>query len=73
MTTPNVGSLVYRDIYLNSYLIGEGLSGFIPSLAVLVQGVGGNPECRNVTVPTNDSLNPVKLHPLQFILRRYDA
>merc|ERR1719376_1130553 len=41
---------VFRDIYLNSYLIGEGLSGFIPSIAALVQGVGGNAQCKNVTV-----------------------
>jgi len=30
-------------------LIGEGLSGFVPAIAALIQGVGGNPECRNVT------------------------
>ena len=35
----------FRDIYLTSYLIGEGLSGFLPSLLALTQGVGGNPEC----------------------------
>ena len=40
---------VFRDIYLNSYLIGEGLSGFIPSIAALAQGVGGNEHCENVT------------------------
>ena len=40
---------LYRDIYLNSYLIGEGLSGFIPSIAALAQGVGGNPHCQNET------------------------
>ena len=38
-----------RDIYLNSYLVGEGLSGFVPAIAALIQGVGGNPECGNVT------------------------
>ncbi|RLU20063.1 hypothetical protein DMN91_006669 [Ooceraea biroi] len=41
----------YREIYLVSYLVGEGLSGFIPSAVALVQGVGYNPECRNVTKP----------------------
>ncbi len=40
----------FREIYLNSYLVGEGLSGFIPSIAALVQGVGGNPYCENVTI-----------------------
>lgn len=41
----------YREIYLVSYLVGEGLSGFLPSTVALIQGVGGNPECRNVTKP----------------------
>jgi len=35
----------FQQIYLTSYLIGEGLSGFLPSLFALAQGVGGNPEC----------------------------
>ncbi|XP_063994202.1 solute carrier family 52, riboflavin transporter, member 3-A [Diachasmimorpha longicaudata] len=42
---------IYREIYLVSYLVGEGLSGFIPSAVALMQGVGGNPECRNITKP----------------------
>ncbi|XP_023288429.1 solute carrier family 52, riboflavin transporter, member 3-A isoform X2 [Orussus abietinus] len=41
----------YREIYLLSYLVGEGLSGFVPSIVALVQGVGGNPECVNATIP----------------------
>ena len=28
---------MFRDVYLNSYLVGEGLSGFIPSIAALAQ------------------------------------
>ena len=39
----------FRAVYLNSYLIGEGLSGFLPALVALAQGVGGNPKCENVT------------------------
>ncbi|CAB3224065.1 unnamed protein product [Arctia plantaginis] len=35
----------FRDIYLATYLVGEGLSGFLPSILALVQGVGGEPEC----------------------------
>lgn len=35
----------FRDIYLATYLVGEGLSGFIPSILALVQGIGGEPEC----------------------------
>lgn len=41
---------IFKDIYLNSYLVGEGLSGFVPSIAALIQGVGGNPYCENVTI-----------------------
>merc|ERR1712066_430585 len=40
---------LFRSLYLNSYLIGEGLSGFVPSIAALAQGVSGNPECVNGT------------------------
>ena len=35
----------FKQIYLNSFLIGEGLSGFVPAVVSLVQGVGGNPVC----------------------------
>ncbi|XP_059049619.1 ionotropic receptor 75a-like [Achroia grisella] len=45
----------FRDIYLATYLVGEGLSGFIPSILSLIQGVGGEPECvpygDNSTIP----------------------
>lgn len=33
-----------------SYMIGAGLSGPIPGILALAQGVGGYAECRNVTV-----------------------
>ncbi|XP_050084036.1 riboflavin transporter 2 [Anopheles aquasalis] len=35
----------FRDVYLITYLIGEGFSGFVPSIVALAQGVGGNAEC----------------------------
>ncbi|XP_053678488.1 solute carrier family 52, riboflavin transporter, member 3-A [Anopheles nili] len=38
----------FKDIYLITYLIGEGFSGFVPSIVALIQGVGGNGECRLV-------------------------
>lgn len=38
----------FREIYLITYLIGEGLSGFLSSIMALIQGVGGAPECRLV-------------------------
>lgn len=33
------------------YLIGEGLTGFLPAIIALVQGVGGNAEC----IPNNST------------------
>jgi len=39
-----------RQVYLNSYLVGEGMSGFVPAIAALAQGVSGNPVCQNVTL-----------------------
>nr|XP_019552209.2 solute carrier family 52, riboflavin transporter, member 3-A [Aedes albopictus]XP_029724723.1 solute carrier family 52, riboflavin transporter, member 3-A [Aedes albopictus]XP_029724724.1 solute carrier family 52, riboflavin transporter, member 3-A [Aedes albopictus] len=41
----------FRAIYLITYLIGEGLSGFLPSIVALIQGVGGNAEC----IPNNST------------------
>lgn len=46
----------YREIYLVSYLVGEGLSGFVPSAVALIQGVGNNPGCVNVTKPGSNQL-----------------
>lgn len=41
----------FKEVYLVTYLIGEGLSGFVPSTVALIQGVGGNTEC----LPSNSS------------------
>lgn len=46
----------YREIYLVSYLVGEGLSGFVPSAVALIQGVGNTQECVNVTKPGSSHL-----------------
>ncbi|XP_066290979.1 solute carrier family 52, riboflavin transporter, member 3-B-like [Branchiostoma lanceolatum] len=43
--------------YLNPYFIGEGMSGFVPSLVALGQGVGGNPDCHNVSVINSIVIN----------------
>jgi len=42
---------LFEPLYLRSLMIGEGLSGLIPSFAAIVQGVGGNKYCVNVTLP----------------------
>jgi len=42
---------LFKPEYMTAFFIGEGFSGLVPSLAALVQGVGGNPSCvlQNVT------------------------
>ncbi|KAL4629798.1 riboflavin transporter 2-like [Arapaima gigas] len=42
--------------YLTSYFIGEGLSGLIPALVALIQGVGIL-HCSNRTLTANETLN----------------
>lgn len=44
----------FREIYLITYLVGEGLSGFLTSIVTLAQGVGGVPQC----IPTNSTDGP---------------
>lgn len=50
----------FRDLYLVTYLIGEGLSGFLPSLVALAQGVGGEPTCE---VGPDDTVHQVDPDP----------
>ncbi|KAJ8731050.1 hypothetical protein PYW08_002463 [Mythimna loreyi] len=49
----------FRDVYLATYLVGEGLSGFVSSLLALVQGVGGEPVC----LPSADNSTLVPHYP----------
>ncbi|XP_037068152.1 solute carrier family 52, riboflavin transporter, member 3-A-like isoform X3 [Pollicipes pollicipes] len=50
--------------YLVSYMVGEGLSGLLPSLVALAQGVGGNAECVNSSAGINGTfLTPAPLKP----------
>ncbi|XP_073949084.1 riboflavin transporter isoform X3 [Choristoneura fumiferana] len=49
----------FRDVYLATYLVGEGLSGFLPGILALVQGVGGSPRC----VPSEDGGSLVPVYP----------
>lgn len=46
----------FRDVYLATYLVGEGLSGLVPSLLTLAQGVGGEHVC--LPAADNSSLVP---------------
>ncbi|XP_001946657.4 LOW QUALITY PROTEIN: riboflavin transporter 2 [Acyrthosiphon pisum] len=45
---PSLGR--YPDIYLVTYMVGEGISGFVPSAVAIVQGVGTT-TCRSVVEP----------------------
>lgn len=40
----------YPDIYLVTYMVGEGISGLVPSVIAIVQGVGTT-TCRSVVRP----------------------
>ncbi|XP_015790772.1 solute carrier family 52, riboflavin transporter, member 3-A [Tetranychus urticae] len=40
----------FKSKYLMSFFVGEGLSGLIPSIVSLFQGVGGNPTCETTTI-----------------------
>lgn len=46
---------VYKAHYMTAFYVGEGLSGLIPGVVGLVQGVGSNPKCENVTVVVHNS------------------
>ncbi|XP_077982489.1 solute carrier family 52, riboflavin transporter, member 3-B-like [Glandiceps talaboti] len=58
--TSSVSFLAFMSIYpmgyMTAYFIGEGLSGLVPSLIALIQGVGGNAECVNSTF-VNETTN----------------
>ncbi|XP_053612746.1 riboflavin transporter 2-like [Plodia interpunctella] len=60
----------FRDIYLATYLVGEGLSGFLPSIIALIQGASGAPEC----IPSTDNTTieahypPPRFEPKVFML-----
>lgn len=45
----------FKECYLFSYFIGEGLSGVVPSVVALIQGINESPPCNN---STNSSLVP---------------
>ncbi|XP_005179334.1 solute carrier family 52, riboflavin transporter, member 3-A isoform X2 [Musca domestica] len=47
----------FREIYLITYFVGEGLSGLLPSVVALIQGIGGSAECRLVN--TTETGEPV--------------
>ena len=53
-TTSSVTFLPYFVNYPRQYItalyVGEGLSGFIPGIAGMIQGIGGESYCINETI-----------------------
>lgn len=60
----------FREIYLVTYLLGQGLNGFVSSILTLIQGVGGTPECLwdNSTGTYTKYIPPPRFGPNIFFL-----
>ncbi|XP_068205739.1 solute carrier family 52, riboflavin transporter, member 3-B isoform X2 [Palaemon carinicauda] len=54
---------IWRNTYLPSYFVGEGLSGLLPALVALTQGAGGDAHCVNQTFGNETHLVPAPLEP----------
>lgn len=50
---------IFREVYMSPYFAGEGLSGLLPSLVAIIQGVGGGDHtpCVNVTETLGNTTN----------------
>lgn len=48
---------VFRELYMSPYFVGEGLSGLLPSLVALGQGVGAGASHESCTSPTDSPFN----------------
>ena len=52
-TTSSVVFLPYmanfEPQYMSAFYIGEGMCGFLPAMVGLIQGVGSDPDCRNIS------------------------
>ncbi|XP_011498762.1 PREDICTED: solute carrier family 52, riboflavin transporter, member 3-like [Ceratosolen solmsi marchali] len=46
----------FKEIYLVSYFIGEGLSGVVPSVVALVQSIGESSACNDITKASHITL-----------------
>ncbi len=42
--------IFFKPQYMTAFYIGEGLSGFVPGIVGLIQGVGSDPECHNQSI-----------------------
>lgn len=60
----------FREIYLITYLIGEGLSGLLASIMALIQGIGA-PECILVNPATEEYIkhtSPPRFETREFFI-----
>lgn len=55
----------FPEIYIVSYMVGEGLSLLLPSTVSLLQGVGNN-YCVNVTLESGKIISEERTHPAKF-------
>ncbi|KAI1285760.1 Riboflavin transporter 2 [Halotydeus destructor] len=53
----------FQPEYVRPLIVGEGMSGLVPSTFSLIQGVGGNPSCVNQTINGTTTLKPVYAEP----------
>ncbi|XP_014218428.1 solute carrier family 52, riboflavin transporter, member 3-A-like [Copidosoma floridanum] len=57
----------FKEIYLVSYFVGEGIGGVLPSIVALIQGVGEFSGCSNST----DTNNVLDIHSPRFSTQCY--
>lgn len=58
----------FKAMYLMSYFVGEGLGGVIPGITALLQGIGGNPSCVNITSTRELYYPPPRFSPHDYFL-----
>lgn len=64
----------FKEMYLVTYFVGEGLSGLLPSIVSLIQGIGGDAECILVNTTSSgeeifEKVNaPARFSPTDYFL-----
>ncbi|XP_077980132.1 riboflavin transporter 2-like [Glandiceps talaboti] len=53
---------LFPNVYMGSYFVGDALNNFVPSVLALLQGAGGNPECRNMTIVSSTVIGNVSIN-----------
>ncbi|XP_011192935.1 solute carrier family 52, riboflavin transporter, member 3-A isoform X2 [Zeugodacus cucurbitae] len=64
----------FKEMYLVTYFVGEGLSGLLPSVVSLIQGIGGDTVCILVNTTTSGEqiyekkTPPPRFSPMEYFL-----